>query len=74
MSNIWSGFTNVTAHLAHDTNMLVTVEKRKLVLLCYRTNPTGTHAGHRRRVSIRETRSSEDFKAGFAEDDDETLS
>lgn len=33
MCDIWSCFTNVPIHLAHDPNMLVTVQERVLFIL-----------------------------------------
>lgn len=32
MSNVWTRLTDVTAHLAHDTNVIVTVQEVVLVL------------------------------------------
>lgn len=32
VGNVWSGIANISAHLAHDANVLVTVEQRVLVI------------------------------------------
>ena len=32
MSDVWSSIADVTVHLSHDTNMLITVEQRVLVV------------------------------------------
>lgn len=32
MCNIWSGITDITVHLAHDTDMFIAVEQRVLLL------------------------------------------
>ena len=32
MSDVWSSIADITVHLSHDANMLITVEQRVLVV------------------------------------------
>lgn len=59
VGDVWTRITDVAAHLPHDTNMLVAVEKRVLVLL-------SDTAASAMRGLVR-------LKTGIGEDDDEAL-
>ena len=58
MSDIRTGLANVAVHLAHDTNMLVTVQQRVLLVA------TGTAASAGSPVGL---------QAGIGENDNQTL-
>lgn len=59
MGNVWARVTNVAAHFPHDTNVLIAVEKRVLVIFA------GAGAGVGSLVGL---------ERGIGEDDDEALS
>ncbi len=59
MCNVRSGIADIAVHLAHDTDMLITVEQR-IFLLALRTRSVATEA------------SFVCFQAGIGEDDDQS--